>query len=92
MTGYIPDLSWKSGARAIEKLDRKVDAGDFKHELLNRLRSTMAVNVLRWSIKLRLKVFVRFDEMESVLCDWLGVVGREQYYKTFYKCAGSNLT
>ena len=26
----------------------KVDAGDFKHELLNRLRSTMAVNVLSW--------------------------------------------
>ena len=25
----------------------KVDAGDFKHELLNRLRSTMAVNVLK---------------------------------------------
>ena len=24
----------------------KVDAGEFKHELLNRLRSTMAVNVL----------------------------------------------
>jgi len=24
----------------------KVDTGDFKHELLNRLRSTMAVNVL----------------------------------------------
>ena len=24
----------------------KVDASDFKHELLNRLRSTMAVNVL----------------------------------------------
>ena len=24
----------------------KVDVGDFKHELLNRLRSTMAVNVL----------------------------------------------
>ena len=33
MTGYVADLSWKSGARAIEKLDR--------------LRSTMAVNVLR---------------------------------------------
>ena len=32
MTGYIADLSWKSGARAIEKLDR--------------LRSTTAVNVL----------------------------------------------
>jgi len=32
MTGYIADLSCKSGARAIEKLDR--------------LRSTMAVNVL----------------------------------------------
>ena len=47
MTGYVADLSWKSGARAIEKLDRlSVDAGDFKHELLNRLRSTMAVNVL----------------------------------------------
>jgi len=26
----------------------KVDAGDIKHELLNRLRSTMAVNVLRF--------------------------------------------
>ena len=37
MTGYVADLSWKSGARAIEKLDR--------------LRSTMAVNVLSapWS-------------------------------------------
>ena len=33
MTGYVADLSWKSGARAIEKLDR--------------LRSIMAVNVLR---------------------------------------------
>jgi len=32
MTGYVADLSWKSGARAIEKLDR--------------LRSNMAVNVL----------------------------------------------
>ena len=32
MTGYVADLSWKSGVRAIEKLDR--------------LRSTMAVNVL----------------------------------------------
>ena len=32
MTGYVADLSWKSGARAIEKL--------------GRLRSTMAVNVL----------------------------------------------
>ena len=32
MTGYVAYLSWKSGARAIEKLDR--------------LRSTMAVNVL----------------------------------------------
>ena len=32
MTGYVADLSWKSGARAIEELDR--------------LRSTMAVNVL----------------------------------------------
>ena len=35
MTGYVADLSWKSGARAIEKLDR--------------LRSTMAVNVLNAS-------------------------------------------
>ena len=33
MTGYVADLSCKSGACAIEKLDR--------------LRSTMAVNVLR---------------------------------------------
>jgi len=36
MTGYVADLSWKSGARAIEKLDR--------------LRSTMAVNVLTYFI------------------------------------------
>ena len=50
MTGYIADLSWKSLAERSAR-DRKVrstevDAGDFKHELLNRLRSTMAVNVL----------------------------------------------
>ena len=32
MTGYVADLSWKRGARVIEKLDR--------------LTSTMAVNVL----------------------------------------------
>ena len=32
MTGYVADLSWKSGVRAIEKLDR--------------LRPTMAVKVL----------------------------------------------
>ena len=32
MTDYVADLSWKSGASAIEKLDR--------------LRSNMAVNVL----------------------------------------------
>ena len=36
MTGYVADLSWKSGVRAIEKLDR--------------LRSTMAVNVLKFDI------------------------------------------
>ena len=45
MTGYVADLSWKSGARAIEKLDRlRSTLAIF--ELLNRLRSTMAVNVL----------------------------------------------
>ena len=36
MTGYVADLSWKSGALAIEKLDR--------------LRSTMAVNVLKKAV------------------------------------------
>ena len=35
MAGYVADLSWKSGARGIEKLDR--------------LRSTMAVNVLTYT-------------------------------------------
>ena len=35
MTGYVADLSWKIGARAIEKLDR--------------LRSTLAI--LAWIIK-----------------------------------------
>ena len=33
----------------------KVDAGDFKHELLNRLRSTMAVNVLSYYFSTCLK-------------------------------------
>ena len=47
MTGYVADLSWKSGARDWKVRSTKVDAGDFKHELLNRLRSTMAVNVLK---------------------------------------------
>ena len=46
MTGYVADLSWKSGVRNWKVRSTKVDAGDFKHELLNRLRSTMAVNVL----------------------------------------------
>ena len=43
MTGYVADLSWKSGARAIEKLDR--------------LRSTMAVNVLKCN-KERIYLFI----------------------------------
>ena len=38
MTGYVADLSWKSGARAIEKLDR--------------LRSTLAVNVLSTELEI----------------------------------------
>ena len=46
MTGYVADLSWESGARDWKVRSTKVDAGDLKHELLNRLRSTMAVNVL----------------------------------------------
>ena len=48
MTGYVADLSWKSGVPDWKVRSTKVDAGDFKHELLNRLRSTMEVNVLRW--------------------------------------------
>ena len=35
----LKERDWKIGST-------KFDAGDFKHELLNRLRSTMAVNVL----------------------------------------------
>ena len=42
MTGYVADLSWKSGAREIEKLDR--------------LRSTMAVNVLIFFIRLSISI------------------------------------
>jgi len=49
MTGHIAD-SWfklkERSARDWKIISTKVDAGDFKHELLNRLRSTMAVNVL----------------------------------------------
>ena len=44
MTGYVADLSWKSGARAIEKLDRL--RSTLAILSMNRLRSTMAVNVL----------------------------------------------
>ena len=51
MTGYVADLSWKSGARDWKVRSTKVDAGDFKHELLNRLRSTTAVNVLISNIR-----------------------------------------
>jgi len=49
MTGYVADLSWKSGARAIEKLDR--------------LRSTMAVNVLSF-----MQVSDDHFQAESWLC------------------------
>ena len=34
----------------------KVDVDDFKHELLNRLRSTMAMNVLKHTNKKVLRV------------------------------------
>ena len=51
MTGYVADLSWKSGVGDWKVRSTKVDAGDFKHELLNRLRSTMAVNVLIFQLK-----------------------------------------
>jgi len=33
-------------------LRQPTDVGDFKHELLNLLRSTMAVNVLRYTVLL----------------------------------------
>jgi len=35
MTGYVADLSWKSRARDLNVRSTKVDAGDFKHELLS---------------------------------------------------------
>ena len=47
MTGYVADLSWKSGVRAIEKLDR--------------LRSTMAVNVLR----LLLDIYSKWQQVST---------------------------
>ena len=37
--------------RDLKVRSTKVDAGDFKHELLNRLRSTMAVNVLTVGVR-----------------------------------------
>jgi len=42
----------------------KVDAGNFKHELLNRLRSTMAVNVLK-TFFLKLFTFTAFTSMHT---------------------------
>ena len=35
MTGYVADLSWKIGVRDWKIRSTKVDAGDFKHELLS---------------------------------------------------------
>ena len=61
MTGYVADLSWKSGACAIEVRSTKVDAGDFKHELLNRLRSTMAVNVLILKVYKWVQMWVLYE-------------------------------
>ena len=61
MTGYIADLSWKSGVWSDWKVrSTKVDVGDFKHELLNRLRSTMAVNVL---MELQIQQFHKADSI-----------------------------
>ena len=53
MTGYVADLSWKSGARAIEKLDR--------------LRSAMAVNVLRWRRNVAAQVFIELTEYQNIV-------------------------
>ena len=46
--------------RDLKVRSTKVDAGDFKHELLNRLRSTMAVNVLRTA-----DLSIHFKSLES---------------------------
>ena len=46
----------------------KVDAGDFKHESLNRLRSTMAVNVLTRDVDLHCAEFVAHIFIFSVVC------------------------
>ena len=35
MAGYVADLSLKGGARDWKVRSTKVDAGDFKHELLS---------------------------------------------------------
>ena len=53
MTGYVADLSWKSGARAIEKLDR--------------LRSTLAVNVLIWGEFCRRANIIWFQQCNRIL-------------------------
>jgi len=56
---------------AIEKIrSTKVDAGNLKHELLNRLRSTTAVNVLtRWAtIKLSRSLLYRVSQSVSISC------------------------
>ena len=64
MTGYVADLSWKSGARAIEKLDR--------------LRSTMAVNVLNnkkncWSSSSDISGYhADFHEAHGTVGAWQG--------------------
>ena len=78
MTGYVADLSWKSGvARDWKVRSTKVDVGDFKHELLNRLRSTMAVNVLISRIYILLT--------SSCVIDYF------QYIYTFYTHNGGDI-
>ena len=58
MTGYVADLRWKSGARAIEVRSTKVDAGEFKHELLRPwVFKYLAANVLIGDLNFSLNVF-----------------------------------
>ena len=58
-------VSWfKLKERDWKVRSTKVDAGDFKHELLNPLRSTMAVNVLT-----ELKFGHSGPKTSGILCD-----------------------
>ena len=56
----------------------KVDAGDFKHEFLNRLRLTMAVNMLNITLLLWIVIY------NSIWVHWIQCIVSGSRFRTYY--------